>query len=349
MADSDWLQPLITETNGLKRAAVKRRKSHQELSVPKAQVQQHTDTGWTVHRELKYKTRLRKPLPHDASLENKVWYLFYLLGYPEMSDGRNFRVTIKRPGAEPYKKQIDVLAKDEETVLVAECKSSEQLARRSLQKDIEEFSNLKGPIANAIKKHYGRDFKPKIVWLFVTSNIAWSEKDKQRAIGGNINIITERELKYYQQIADHLRTAARFQFLAEFLKNQRIPELENNLVPAIRGKLGGKYFYSFVSTPRQMLKISFVNHRSLSDPDGAPSYQRLVSKGRLRQISQFIYRGGYFPTNILVNFTSKCRFDRISKDDTADITFGNLYLPSRYRSAWIIDGQEPISKLKLLK
>jgi DGQHR domain-containing protein len=88
-----------------------------------------------------------------------------------------------------------------------------------------------------------------------------------------------------------------------------------------------------------MLKIAFVNHRSLNDPAGAPSYQRLVSRTRLRQISRFIHGGGFFPTNILVNFTSKCRFEQLTKDDDGNITFGNLYLPCRYRSAWIIDGQ----------
>ena len=131
--------------------------------------------------------------------------------------------------------------------------------------------------------------------------------DRQRAAGVRINIITEKELRYYMQIADHLRAAARFQFLAEFLQDQKIPEMDGIHVPAVRGKLGGKVFYSFVSTPKQMLKIAFVNHRSLNDPAGAPSYQRLVSRTRLRQISRFIHGGGFFPTNILVNFSRKCR------------------------------------------
>ncbi|MCF6267222.1 MAG: DGQHR domain-containing protein [Desulfuromusa sp.] len=339
MPDTEWLDPISTEAKKLKREAAKRRKAYQELSVLKSAVQEHLDAGWEVDRELKIKTRIRKPWSHDERLENRVWYLFYLLGYPEISSGRNFQITIKRKGADPYKKQIDVLAKDDETVIVTECKSSARITRRSLQKDIEEFANLKGPIANAIKKHYGAGFKPKIIWLFVTSNIAWSQPDRQRAAGAHINIVTEKELKYYLQIADHLRAAARFQFLAEFLKDQKIPEMNGVHVPAVKGKLGGKTFYSFVSTPKQMLKIAFVNHRSLNDPAGAPSYQRLVSRTRLRQISRFIYDGGFFPTNILVNFSSKCRFEHVAKDDETNVVFGNLYLPCRYRSAWIIDGQ----------
>lgn len=256
-----------------------------------------------------------------------------------MNEGRKFTVQIKRHNVPPIRKQIDVFAKDDETVVVAECRASTTLGRRSLQKDIEEFTNLKGAIANSIKKHYGPSFRPKIIWLFVTENIIWSQPDKIRAAGENIRIVTERELRYYVQISNHIGSAARYQFLAEFLKNQNIPELAGKTVPAIRGKLGGRKFYSFVTTPKDLLKVSFVNHRSLNDPGGVPSYQRLVSRTRLRQVAQFINNRGFFPTNILVNFISNVRFDSIKKNKLADVTFGTLYLPNRYRSVWIIDGQ----------
>ena len=331
---------MLSEPSKIRREAATRRKKDQYVSVSNAEVPRHLNAGWEVAKPLKLRTRIRKPWSHDEQLENRMWLLLFLLGYPELSGGRQFQVTIKRPNAAPYRKQIDVLAKDDETVIVAECKSSEKTAtRRSLQKDLEEFASLKGPISRAVKSHYGNQFKPKIVWLFVTNNIVWSHPDTQRAIGSNINVVTERELTYYLQIADHLRSAARFQFLAEFLNDQTIPEMANVRVPAVRGKIGGKTFYSFVSTPLQMLKISFVNHRSLNDPAGAPSYQRLMTRTRLRQISRFIQQGGYFPTNILVNFTKKPRFDRIDNDPETNVTFGHLYLPSKYKSAWVIDGQ----------
>lgn len=339
MSEGKWLVSMSTDHSKLSREAAKRRRSYALISIKKALVEDHLADGWEIDKELKSRMRMRKNRTPDESIENRVWFLLFLLGYPQISSGRNFKIKIERKGAEPVHKQIDVLAKDGETVIVAECKASERTRRRSLQKDIEEFANLKGPISNAIKKHYGNVFKPKIIWLFVTNRIVWSEPDKQRAAGENIRVITERELRYYTQIADHLRGAARFQFLAEFLKDQKIPEMEGKKVPAIRGKLGEQRFYCFVSTPKQMLKIAFVNHRSLNDPDGAPAYQRLVSRTRLQQISRFIHAGGYFPTNILVNFTSNVRFEQIAKDEETNVAFGHLYLPCRYRSAWVIDGQ----------
>lgn len=339
MGELHWLNAMSSDPAALKREAAKRMKSYDELSVAHSDVDLYVSQGWYVADVMKRKTALRRLWTHDQALENRTWALFYLLGYPEISAGRQFSVRIERKGAEPLWKQIDVLAKDDETVVVTECKSCAEPTRRSLQKDIEEFGNLKGPISRAVHEHYGDDRKLKILWLFVTDNVIWSEPDKQRASGQHIHVITERELRYYVTIATHLHSAARYQFLAEFLKNTKIPEMENVHVPAVRGKLRGRLFYSFVSTPKQMLKIAFVNHRTLADPEGAPTYQRLVSGTRLRQISKYLHGGGFFPTNILVNFSQKCRFDPIAADDDTNVTFGHLYLPSTYRSAWIIDGQ----------
>jgi DNA sulfur modification protein DndB len=331
--------PILKDAPRLKREAVKRRKPLEHITVSPAQISEFEADGWQVDKTLKKQTRLTREKPIDERLENRFWMLMFRLGYPEMNEGRQFTVQIERKGASTLKKQIDVFAVDAETVVIAECKTSAKIVRRSLQKDIEEFGGLKGPIGSAIRKHYGAARKLKLVFLFVTENIIWSDPDKERARGLKIGVITERELRYYSQIADHLGKSARYQFLAEFLKDQNIPELSGQYVPALRGKLGGKPFYSFVTTPRVLLKLSFVNHRSLNDPDGAPSYQRLVSKSRLRAVGEFIRKGGYFPNNLIVSFTKKVRFDRISRDDVADVMFGQLYLPDLYRSAWIVDGQ----------
>jgi DNA sulfur modification protein DndB len=59
----------------------------------------------------------------------------------------------------------------------------------------------------------------------------------------------------------------------------------------------------------------------------------------MRDIGEFIKAGGYFPNNLIINFTRVIRFDKVAQDEVAGVTFGQLYLPDRYRSAWIIDGQ----------
>ena len=236
-------------------------------------------------------------------------------------------------------KQVDVFAKDSETVIVGECKCCDDYKPRPLSKDIAEFVGLRKQFADAIRAHYGRDFKPKILWFFFTDKVLWSRADRNKAVAEKLNIMTLREIDYFSQLSEHLGRATRYQFLAEYLGGQKIPELTDLKVPAIRGKLGGRTFYSFVSTPEQLLKICFVNHRTLADPLALPTYQRLVKKSRLKAIGEFISNGGFFPTNILINFEEKRRFDKKENDEAANIQFGDLHLPDKYKSAWIVDGQ----------
>ncbi|HQZ11917.1 MAG TPA: DGQHR domain-containing protein [Devosia sp.] len=295
--------------------------------------------GWEVRQKDEKRAKVRRRKPLDLRLENRFWTALYRLGFDELSPTRGFKITVSKKNEPALSKQIDVFAKDAETVIVAECKSCDAPRRRSLQKDLNEFIALKGPIADAIKKHYGKDFKPKIIWFFVTENVIWSKQDLERARQERIQVMRESEYRYFSQIIEHLGSAARPQFLAEYLSGADVPGLENVTTPAIRGTLGGQKFYSFVATPEQLLKIAFVNHRALNDPEGAPSYQRLVQRSRLRQISKFLSAGGFFPNSILINFKGKVRFDPLENDRSWPVQFGMLYFPTRYKSAWVVDGQ----------
>ena len=46
-----------------------------------------------------------------------------------------------------------------------------------LSKDIAEFVGLRKQFADAIRLHFGRDFKPKILWFFFTERVLWSQAD----------------------------------------------------------------------------------------------------------------------------------------------------------------------------
>ena len=322
-----------------KREYTDRSRPYDQCSVSFAEVDAFLARGWEEHRRFKTVVHVRRSRDHDERLENRVWCLFHDLGYTAINRGRQFRILIRRHGADDLYKQIDVMARDDETVLVVECKSREALGKRSLQHDLAEFASLKSPIARVINHCYGSPVKPKIVWIFVTNNIVWSEPDKQRAQGQSIRRVTERELKYYEQLARHLGPAARFQILAEFLEGQQIPALADHKVPAIRGKLGGQTYYSFVTTPKHLLKIAFVNHRTLNDSNALPTYQRLLTRSRIHKIESYISSGGFFPTNLLINFKTKARFEIVKADKETGVTYGYLYLPDQYKSAWVIDGQ----------
>ena len=295
-------------------------------------------SGWSERRKLSNgKVVLEKSKAHDEILENRFWSTLYQFGFEELNQGRQFQIVVTSEGS-PVKKQLDVFAKLGNVVVVAECKSCLKKQTRSLLKDIGEFASLQRPIANALKRH-GNAEKLKIIWLFVTGNVIWSQADRSRAGQQNIQIIEERELRYFEEIARTVGPAAKYQFLGEFLSNQRIPELANYKVPAIRTRLGGNSAYYFLAPPSRVLPIAFVNHRSLRDLDGAPAYQRVLKRSRLREIGAYLDGGGFFPNSILVNFRELPRFEKQGQFEGSQIAFGNLYLPDKFKSVWIIDGQ----------
>ena len=337
---STFLSPLITEDKLLRSTARRRKSRFESKTVHHADVDDENQTGWEVQKVNKSSTRLKRPKPHDRYLEDRSWSLFYSMGYPVLN-GDNFNIQFEREDGSGGRKQVDVYAEDDETVLVVECKSREKRGRRSLQKDLHETVALQDYFRKSIYTRFKDRPNPKIVWIYVTRNIIWSAPDLDRATSAKIHIVTENELQYYETFIKHMGPAGRYQILGEFLKGQKVPGLANNRLPAIRGTLGGDTFFSFVTTPRNLLKISFINHQALNYPDGRPAYQRMISSSRIKNIGQFIRKGGFFPTNILVNFSEEPRFDLLSNKDNTDpgIKFGWLTLPQKYRSAWIIDGQ----------
>lgn len=199
-------------------------------SVHPADEEELVSKGWEVHRRGKSRLRLRQRKPHDALLEDRVWTLFRRMRYPELS-GKHFRIEYSRPDGSPDTKQIDVLAKDAETVVIVECKSRLVRGKKSLTKDLTETRYLQKPIADAIRKIYGRESRLQLIWMYVTTNIVWSEPDLERADSFNINVGTENELRYYDKFIRHLGPAGRYQFLAEFLQNKKYQSLKTLKFP----------------------------------------------------------------------------------------------------------------------
>ncbi|MBN2569217.1 MAG: DGQHR domain-containing protein [Deltaproteobacteria bacterium] len=340
MQNPDFLSPLLYEIEAKRSEA--RRKANQFIykTVIEADLEEYLAKEWDISKKNKKSYRLKKFKSHDIALEDRVWCLVEKMGYHTMN-GDKFVITYERDDNSQGKKQIDVFGCDEETALVIECKSKKDRGRKSLQKDLHETIYLQEFIRKSIYKHYTNKPLPKIIWIYATNNIIWSEPDVERALSGNIIIITENELQYFETFIKHMGPAGKYQILAEFLKNQKVAGLPEVKIPCIKGKIGGEVFYSFVTTPRILLKIAFVNHQALNHPDGRPAYQRMISSARINEIGKYIINGGYFPTNIIVNFLNPPNFQYLPNKENTDpmIKFGWIALPKKFRSAWIIDGQ----------
>jgi DNA sulfur modification protein DndB len=132
------------------------------------------------------------------------------------------------------------------------------------------------------------------------SNIVLSENDKLRAKEANVILLDECDLDYYETLVAHIGPAARYQLLAELLPGKTVPNLDLK-VPAIRARMGGANCYTFSISPEYLLKIAYVSHRAKGKASDVNTYQRMISKGRLNKIRQYIDDDGIFPTNIVVN------------------------------------------------
>jgi len=325
-----------------------RKRAFDYKTVQPALVDGLRESGWEFDKALTNSTRIRRAKSGDEVLENRFWTVLYLLGFERLNIGRHFKLSVVIEGKKATK-QIDVLAIDDDTVVVAECKSAESLRKRSLQTALSELDSHKRPIANAIRAATGDAINRKIIWCMVTAKIRWTESNLTWAKEKQIHVLREQELRYFQEIAKTLGKAAKHQFVAEFLSGQKIPALSDRFVAASKFKIGGRTAYSFSIPAGDLLRRAFVNHRDLRDPSGAPSYQRLIDPKRIKAIAAFLTGGGYFANSIIINFHNSVRFDVQGKDEVSDTRFGRLYLPDTYKSCWVVDGQHRLYGASLME
>lgn len=334
------LDNLIEGVEEIKKIGKIKSDKYDYMNVKKGTEESYFKEGWEIFKEMKQFTKLKREKPMDRFFEDKCWGIFSKLGFEEMNYDRNFRIPISNNN-KVNSKQIDLFARDENVILVAECKSSKDIGKKSLRNEINEIGGYRVELLKSLKRFYGRDFK--ISFLLMTKNIMISDSDAELANTYNITIIDESKLDYYNAITKQIGTAAKYQLLAEIFEGMDIDGL-NEIVPAIKSKVNNKVYYSFMIEPARLLPIAYVAHK-LRTPGEGGNYQRIIQKKKLNLIREYIKEGGgVFPNSIILNFKTKnnqpLRFDPIpNQKDYSNAKFGHLYLPPKYKSAWIIDGQ----------
>jgi DNA sulfur modification protein DndB len=328
----------LAEVSTLQGEIKKRRDPFLHESIKKVRLQEYLDEGWVLEKEHARTARVKKAKPHDILLEDRTWALLARLGFPVLNKDRLCKIDYSKDSTIPGK-QIDVFAANSDTVVVVECKSSPTKKVVNFSKEIGELGHIKEGVNTTIKKSFTS--KPKVAWIFLTQNIILSKSDKARLDEIGILHFSDEDILYYENLVDLLGSVACYQLLGKLFKNQTIPGLEY-LTPAVKGKLGGFTTYSFSVEPIVLLKIGFVLHRTDSNLSAFDSYQRMVSKARIKDIERYINEGGFFPNSIIINFNTKkpLRFDEVkSCEHCSQSDVGILHLPNRYHSAFIIDGQ----------
>jgi len=155
------LSPLLITKPEKLAAYTKRKDQYLYESILPSDTEKYETAGWILHKESKTRVRMKRLKQHNQSLCDQVWCLFYRMGYPELN-GENFKIRYTQADGSIGEKKIDVFAKDDETVVVIECKTKETRGRKNLAKELQETASLQKPISVALRKHYGSNFKPKM-------------------------------------------------------------------------------------------------------------------------------------------------------------------------------------------
>ncbi|RZJ44265.1 MAG: DGQHR domain-containing protein, partial [Chryseobacterium sp.] len=243
------------------------------------------------------------------------------------------------------KKQIDVIAVNEDTAIIIECKSSERLKKAPNLKDEFELLNLRlEGFRKTLQQIYGRNLKVK--YIFATRNLRIDDdsEDMRRLLATNSFYYNNNTYKYIDDLIKSYKNVAFYQFLGLIFKNELITK-ERIEIPAVRGEMGTKTYYMFSIEPELLLKMGFILHRTKVNESEFPTYQRLLVAKRLPGITKFIDDGGYFPNSIIINFNSKknkIQFEASSKTSDSNSCFGILKIPNSYAIAYIIDGQHRV-------
>lgn len=336
------LSNFITEEEISKLLRTKKIDSYKEsFNNGSAALHEKLNDGWETDAILKSKTKISKPKTNEVIFKDKIWSLFAQMGFKILNkDSFDFYYDKKDP---LLTHTIDVFAKDDETVLIIECRSSVKNTSYDFSTELENLKFKKAGIISTVHALFPNT-KPKFKFILATRNIGLSIEDEIALAKIDGVHFSEEVIDYYYSLHSQLGIASRYQLLGALFAGQEIPDLENR-IPAIEGKMGGHTYYSFSIEPEKLLKIGYVLHRNKANENMMPTYQRLIKKARIKEIHKFLEEeGGYFPNSVIINIVSDKNKDILFEKSSNQVPdaisrIGILYLPKKYRSSYIIDGQ----------
>lgn len=327
----------LVPVDGLRALARAKARSFVNKSIPPSRLESSLGEGWEIARHGKTSIRLKKNKVGQELLRDRVWSLLYRLGALSLSND-----SIAADDQEP---SCDVIAVDTELTLAVSCVVNGKFGHSPLVKEkIDLLVEMRESLAKSILKAFPSDFKRNSVLCIFVENVDISSEDRLLAEQRGVSIFDESDLDYYEKLADHLGSASKYQLYADLLPGKTIPGLAIR-VPAVRTRMGPQTCLTFPISPEYLLKIAYVSHRSKGKASDVHTYQRMLKKGRLKKIREYISDRGVFPTNIVLNIDKKyLKFEKVHQDTTRESTdasgvLGWLTIRPAYKSAWVIDGQ----------
>ena len=324
-----------------------RKNEYYTPSVPNANLDKYLELGYSIEKEGKTKTKVRKRKTESTIFEDQVWCQFYELGFHILNKDNHF--VIKWGEGEHEHKQLDIVAIDDkkEIAFVVECKAADKPNTKapSFKDDIETLGKRMDGVRKSLRQIYGNNLN--VRYIFATKNYRFppESKDIQRLHSMKVFVYNDNTQAYINSLIANYKYSAIYQFYGLVLKGELINK-EKIQIPAIRGKMGGYTYYMFSIEPTTLLKTGFVLHRTRSNDSEFPTYQRLLIPKRLKGITNYIDEGGFFPNSIIINFNNsskhKVHFEHSSRVADSLSCFGTLSIPNAYGLAYIIDGQHRV-------
>ncbi|MFY0684689.1 MAG: DGQHR domain-containing protein [Balneola sp.] len=338
----DLKSKLLTDPSMLGKLYQAKKRSYILKSIDHSLLDDHLKDGWEIDKTLKTKTRIRKSKILSTQFEDDIWVQLYKLGFRTLNASDDFRLPF---GKEPHeKKQIDVVAIKDNTVLLVECKSSKEPKKAPSYKD--DFELL-GKRLYGFRKTFEQLLGKrgiKVKYIFATRNLRLSRDsaDFKRLEETNSIYFSDKTYEYINNLIAKYKEAAFYQFYGMIFKGQRIDN-EDLSVPAVQGKMGNVDYYLFSIEPEKLLRIGFILHRTRANEEETPTYQRLLVPSRLKGIKKFVNSGGYFPNSLIVNFSKtklRLKFEPSgASPEGSNAKTGILKIPNAYAIGYIIDGQ----------
>ncbi len=332
---------LISDAKILGKTYKAKRSGYFLKNVDHTMVEDYLKEGWEEYgKPLKTKTRIRRSKSHDIKLEDDIWCQLYELGYRCLNANRSFFLPFGKQEAE--RKQIDVIAIDENSILIVECRSSVRPTKAKSFKT--EFEALKVQLAGfrkTLQQLYPGSRR--IKFLFSTRNIRLDAdgEDHKRLVKLGAFHYNDNTYEYVSQLIKNYKSAAHYQVMGILFKGISISN-EPISVPAVEGSMGGKTYYMFSIEPKLLLKMGFILHRTAANESESPTYQRLLIPSRLKGITGYINNGGFFANSLIVNFANNIKglvFEPSPRGEDSDSRFGTLKIPNAFAIAYVIDGQ----------
>ncbi len=341
---SELFAKMSCDPDELQRLFSSKSQKYYTKNIDHSLVHDYEKDGWEEYgKPLKTKSRMRKPKSHHAQFEDDLWCQLYRLGYRHLNVGDNFHLPFSKDGRD--RKQIDVVAVNDDSVLLIECKSAEKpIKAPSYKTEFEALNQRLDGHRKAIEQLFGPNRRLK--YIFATRNIRLGREsiDVERLENTGSLYFSDNTFDYIEGLIKSYKDAAQYQFLGMLFKGQSISK-ERIALPAIEGRMGDKTYYMFSIEPTLLLKLSFVLHRTRANEADTPTYQRLLVPSRLAGIAKFIDEGGYFPNSAILNFNTRGRgieFQAQSRGSHSNSRTGVLLIPNTYAIAYIIDGQHRI-------